>query len=405
MSAHSSKLHSYSRGILDGAAKELGIEAEQIAYITPCLQLQITHLGKRKRDDIEPPYIYKILDIKGNLDTIHNAWQQVVLQQPQLRTCFTATPHKDHEFAQIVLKEYELQWSDTEVDSIASLASTVKDHIKLSQELLKLSKPPYRFDVFRFGVHTKLVIVMHSGLCDEQSLNLLIQDVQTICRGSMTSERPDSYLMDEYFQNMDETKIQKFWKGVMSGFEPSRFPDLTGETSSNKNKQKVRRVESLKHPESLEGIESRCTKLQISTVSLCQAVWSKLLSQYTGERDVCFGSYTNCRDLELNQVDIIVGQCSNILPLRVVVTADLTNLHLVQRFQQMNKDMREFTTVPLHHIENLSRGSEERLFDTVIRFDYDRPHDQLYDSQIWTCGWEHEGISVSDHLRHSKKHV
>jgi len=80
------------------------------------------------------------------------------------------------------------------------------------------------------------------------------------------------------------------------------------------------------------------------------------------------------------------------------MSPELTNIELVRKLQQIEVDMQDYKAVPLHHIEQVSRGSEGRLFDSVLKFAYGVPHNKLYDSQIWTCGWEHGGIDVSDYL-------
>jgi non-ribosomal peptide synthetase component F len=58
-------------------------------------------------------------------------------------------------------------------------------------------------------------------------------------------------------------------------------------------------------------------RLTLNTVF--QGAWAILLSRYSGERDVMYGSVVSGREVPFQGIESLVGLCVNTLPARVTV--------------------------------------------------------------------------------------
>ena len=73
---------------------------------------------------------------------------------------------------------------------------------------------------------------------------------------------------------------------------------------------------------SLQAV-ARSQRLTLST--FIQGAWALLLSRYSGQDDVLFGITVSGRPPELPGVESMVGMFINVLPLRVVVTEEVSS--------------------------------------------------------------------------------
>src|SRR6185369_6929678 len=104
--------------------------------------------------------------------------------------------------------------------------------------------------------------------------------------------------------------------------------------------------------------------------TVIQAAWAILLSRYSGERDVVFGTTLSGRPPDLTGVERMVGLFINTLPMRVEVRPDEPIPTLMRRVQERLSKMREYEYSPLTNIQGWSevpRGS--RLFDSIVVFE------------------------------------
>ena len=69
-----------------------------------------------------------------------------------------------------------------------------------------------------------------------------------------------------------------------------------------------------------EGLQSLAQQHQITLNTLMQGVWALLLSRYSGETDIVFGTVVSGRSIALPDIDSMIGLFINTLPVRVQIS-------------------------------------------------------------------------------------
>ncbi|MGH9936775.1 MAG: condensation domain-containing protein, partial [Blastocatellia bacterium] len=114
--------------------------------------------------------------------------------------------------------------------------------------------------------------------------------------------------------------------------------------------------------------------------TLMLGVWAALLSRYSGEKDVLFGSVVSGRPPELCDVEATVGLFINTLPVRVFVDADARFVEWIKELQSRQTEARQFEFSPLVEAQRWSGVTPgRRLFDHFLAFEnYPGSNDELW---------------------------
>jgi non-ribosomal peptide synthetase component F len=95
-----------------------------------------------------------------------------------------------------------------------------------------------------------------------------------------------------------------------------------------------------------------------------------LLSRYSGEEDVLFGTTVSGRPAELSGVEEMVGLFINTLPVRVRVESEAEVVEWLRRLQVEQVEMREYEYSPLVEVQRWSEvGAGTPLFESLLVFE------------------------------------
>src|SRR5262249_2150115 len=100
-----------------------------------------------------------------------------------------------------------------------------------------------------------------------------------------------------------------------------------------------------------------------------QGAWALLLSRYSGEEDVVFGTTVSGRSAPLPGIESMVGLFINTLPLRVAVPPDIPLVRWLKDIQETNSELLQHEHVPLAEVQSWSsvpRGLP--LFESILVF-------------------------------------
>jgi len=108
--------------------------------------------------------------------------------------------------------------------------------------------------------------------------------------------------------------------------------------------------------------------LTLNTV--VQGVWGLLLSRWSGEREVCFGTTVSGRPADLPGADSITGLFINTLPVRVDVDGSAAPADWLRALQSAQADARGYDHVPLSDLRDWSAlDAGEPLFESLVVFE------------------------------------
>ena len=344
-----------------------------VMKIRPCTPLQEAMLSAEQSSLAHAYSNVMVLNIKGDISRIKECWARMSQRHEILRTAFISTEDLKYAFAQVILENYEIPWYDHEWhDNSISWASDVLENLR------KANKPPIYLALATDSTSTKLMFCCHHALYDGIAVKNLLKEVQDLYIG-MQLQPPVSY--DIYLQHMisqDTDKAEEYWRTLFRDFQPTFFPNLTGQATKNKGSPScVKR--RLQMP--LNKIRQAYPHASVSLLSLVQATWAKLIHFYTGENDVCFGNVMSGRSLPGQNLDHLVAPCFNTLPVRVNFDFAGTNSSLIDHVQNLNIGSFDFQMTPLRRIQNVTLKEHGHLFDTLIILQ--QPSKPLDDS-IWT---------------------
>ncbi|HEX8190484.1 MAG TPA: amino acid adenylation domain-containing protein [Pyrinomonadaceae bacterium] len=161
-----------------------------------------------------------------------------------------------------------------------------------------------------------------------------------------------------------------FWRGTLRGFEAptplvESLPDNRTRPGDDYVQHKM--VVSLATTTALRALARRH---QLTLHSVVQGAWALLLSSYTGERDVVFGSVSSGRPAELAGVENIVGALNNLLPVRVRLRPEQTLTSWLKELQAAQVEQRQYEhTSLLDVLEWCGLPKGRLLFDSYLVFE------------------------------------
>ncbi|MGH3611482.1 MAG: amino acid adenylation domain-containing protein, partial [Pseudonocardia sp.] len=174
----------------------------------------------------------------------------------------------------------------------------------------------------------------------------------------------------QWLAEQDGQRAEEHWRQVLSGFAaPTGLPyDRQPREAHRAESAETVRVElSAEESERLQRFAQR-GGLTLNTI--VQGAWAVLLSRYSREPEVLFGTTVSGRPAELAGVESMVGMFINTVPTRVRVDDTAQVLPWLRGLQAQQSESRQFDFVSLTQLQawsDLPAGAN--LFDCMIVFE------------------------------------
>jgi non-ribosomal peptide synthase protein (TIGR01720 family) len=321
-----------------------------------------------------------LLHGKLHIEPFRRAWQRVVKQHPILRTGFVSEGLPEP--LQIVQREAELEFRilDWRQATEAEQARRFTELLEADQERgLDLEHPPLmRLAWVRVGDEDwRFVWSHHHVILDGWSLPLLLRDVMIFYEGfrlghdiALPAPRPYRDFI-EWLGAQDWREAEAYWRGNLRGFRsptPLRIGARASVPLDDKDSYGEAHLDlSAEETAALEGM-ARSRKLAVN--ALFQGAWALLLSVYSGERDIVYGTTVSGRSALLPGVDSMLGLFINMLPFRVQVEPGMPLLDWLHRLQAEHAELRQYEHTPLDRVQRWSDIEGGRaLFESTLAFE------------------------------------
>ncbi len=171
-----------------------------------------------------------------------------------------------------------------------------------------------------------------------------------------------------WLKAQDLQKAENFWRKKLAGFyapTPLMVDRKTDQPTTEY--PKIRNVYSAQLSAQAEAFTKQ---QQITLNTLFQGALAIILSKYSSEKDVVFGSTVSGRPTEIPGVEGMVGLFINTLPIRVQLTENQTIGEWLKELQLQNVEMRQFEYTPLVNIHKWSDvAGSQPLFETLLVFE------------------------------------
>lgn len=324
-----------------------------------------------------------VCTLSGSMDLVafQQAWKIVVERHAVLRTAFIWEGLDEP--LQVVRQTVELPFTHEDWRGL----SETKQHNRLEAYIQKdrtrgfdpAKAPLLRLALFQVAadVH-QFVWSFHHLQLDGWSTGLLLEEVfdsyETLHCGALPTSRSPRPFKDYvgWLKQQDIHQAESFWKKELAGFTTPTT--LRVDRGSAAEKSTASSSYQQRQKELSESVSERLQHLaqqhRLTLNTIFQGAWAILLSRYSSERDVLFGTTVSGRPADLPGVESMIGMFINTLPARIQVDPDAEILPWLKNIQSRQLELRRYEYSPLVEIQGWSDVPKGRaLFDTIVVFE------------------------------------
>jgi acyl carrier protein len=320
--------------------------------------------------------------LTGRLDlaSFERAWQRILERHSVLRTAFVWK--SQDEPLQVVLRRVDVPFErhDWRHLSPSERQSRLAEYLEEDRRrgfdlarapLLRLALLQTEAETFEF-VWTQHHILM-DGWCRPVIVNEWVQLYSVLCVGKEAELEPTRPYRDyiSWLKNQDLHDAESFWRQTLRGYTettPLGNEDVHLEFPSLKDR--YGQLDGRVPPQTTSKLQAICRQRRLTLNTLVQGIWALLLSRYSGNDDVVFGTTVSGRPEDLPGVESIVGLFINTLPFRLKIAYEANLWHWLTEVQEQHLELRQYEYCSAGQIHQWSEmpGSQP-LFESVLVFE------------------------------------
>jgi amino acid adenylation domain-containing protein/non-ribosomal peptide synthase protein (TIGR01720 family) len=330
------------------------------------------------------------LNVDLNVAVFSEAWQHVVERHAILRTSFVW--EEVDEPLQVVHPHVSLPIVERDLRGLApadqerllnEFSSEERSHaFELDQApLMRLALLRTADDCYRF------IWTHHHILLDGWSAALVLHEVVTayeaLAHGGELPAPVQRPFRDyvAWLQKQDVAKAERFWRAELKGFTRPLVLAAGWPAKSDRHNESGS-VELRLSSEETSALQAFARRHHLTMSTLVHGAFALLLSRYTTEADVVFGTTVSGRPPVLPEVGSMVGLFINTLPVRVPVSPEESALSWLERLQAKLVGMRDYEYSPLVDVQSWSEVPRRQdLFETLLVFENHPVDATLLDSK------------------------
>lgn len=219
----------------------------------------------------------------------------------------------------------------------------------------------------------RVVLSFHHILLDGWSLSILFKEVlmdyATLAQGMpLDAVAPPPY--SEYIgwlQKQDMREAEAFWRTYLSGITNPTAMLFPARRASDPVEDEIICDTDLKLS---TDIYELARHLRVTVNTLIQGAWAVILSAYSSNNEVVFGTTVAGRPPDLLGVEQMIGLFINTLPLRTYLAPSESIALWLQQLLKQQVEARRYDYVPLTSIQNWSGvSSGVALFESLVVFE------------------------------------
>lgn len=336
-----------------------------------------------------------IYDFSGNLEVeqLEMSCKELVKAHPILKTVFKL--EDDGVYMEIPpgqVLPFEIHHATA--DNLESKTSEICSKDRVSP----LGAPISRFDLVLISpVQHRLVIrishAQYDGFCADtfsHHLRLLY----------LLWPLPQALPFYEYAERIQMPSVirdaELYWRDHLKG---SRMPKLV-----QRNMPRPPFDNTLDGQFKMVVAEPSLRHLGISTVTIVKTCWALVIASLSSSVDVVFGDFVSGRQIDIPDVETIVGPCVNFMPIRVRISSNMTNLELMKEVQANLISAIPHETLGFKRIiRNCTDWGRDERFSSIVNFVNIEPTDSK--TEVWKDGSEEDRLvvnSIYEEQQHDK---
>ncbi|WP_151737083.1 non-ribosomal peptide synthetase [Paenibacillus tengchongensis] len=312
------------------------------------------------------------LTLTGDVDieVMQKSWDFVIESNEMLRTVYRWRNIENP--VQIILKSHKVNMNYYDFSLLAENTkqlelsklkeSDLRNRIDITKESLRVSLcklAESRYEMIISNHH-----ILYDGWSNAIILEELLQAYNNYKQGSVPSKiqknKFKSFIAE--MKQLDPTKSRAFWNEYLHGFEPGNdyFRNTTGKSIIKKSEYTISAEISNKIKE--------CSKqYKVTTASILYSTWAIMLQTLNNEDDILFGTVVSGRNVNMKNIETMVGMCINTIPLRVKINIQEKIVDLLMKIDHSLKHRDGYENTPLTEIKASSNLNQlEDLFNSIV---------------------------------------
>jgi acyl carrier protein len=287
-----------------------------------------------------------------NVMAFQRAWQQIVDRHSVLRTAFVWK--EQDEPLQVVLRQVRLLIEEGDWRNLppAEQQARLAGHLaEVRRRGFDLTQPPLmRLALFRLkDTLYQFAWSQHHILMDGWCRPLILKEFESLYRSYSLGQEPQlepPHPYREYIAWLAQKELaaaENFWREKLRG--------VTSPTPLGRVAEDARPAGQTERYESLEGrlgaaetqkLNGLARQHRLTLNTLIQGAWALLLSRYSGEEEVVFGTTVSGRPASLPGAETMIGLFINTLPFRLTVHPATGLWPWLQELQAQHLECREY---------------------------------------------------------------
>ncbi|RGD62650.1 amino acid adenylation domain-containing protein [Kitasatospora xanthocidica] len=356
-----------------------GREVTDLLPLTPLQEGMLFHRLVGGEDDVYLDQAALLLEGVADPHALALAWQRVADRTPALRTSvvWEGVPAP----LQVVRRGVRLPVTHLDLRAVDPAERAERlERLKAEDLALGLdiaTAPLTRLTLVRLPeARVQLLWTSHHLVLDGWSLAQVLTDVfaeyAALTTGGVPAPAVRRPFADyvHWLAGQDAGAARAHWRSVLDGFATAT--PLPADRA-RREAHRARSAGSLSAALSEQVSEqlartARQSGLTLGTV--VQGAWALLLSRYSGEPDVLFGTTVSGRPEELPGVESMIGMFINTLPTRVRVDGERTAADWLRELQADQAEARRHSAVSLAELTGFSDvPAGSALFDSIVAFE------------------------------------
>ncbi len=322
-----------------------------------------------------------------NEKAMFDAWRTVVSRHQILRTSLlwenVPVPLQIvHKRVDLHLQEYD--WSKLDADSaLQKFQRFLIDDRNLGFNFKQPSIMRLNW-VALPNQENRLVWSFHHILLDGWSMPVVFAELfsiyDSLVAGDSVSELPNPPRYQDFIhwqQSQDQAKAKAYWRDYLSGFTaPTPIPVKNSQALINQLEEtqnvaaKYLEKEVAIGGNLLLGIQGLAKQSHLTLNHIMQGLWAILLSRYSNEHDVLFGTTVSGRPAELNGIESMVGLFINTLPMRMQVENNASFIDWLKLQQEKQTEAKNYEYSSLVDVQNCCETPlKQAMFESILVFE------------------------------------
>lgn len=313
------------------------------------------------------------LDIRAIIQAPRTSIQYTMLyldksidRERLLRACDELA--KTHDILRTVFVEHESNLFQVVVDDLDAPVTMRQADGDLEQYVIDFCKEDIESN-FRLGssflkmLHVEgndgqkcLMIRLSHAQYDGISLPMLLRDLDSLYMGEkIINFEPFSSYMAQIRGELAQIQALKYWSNLLDGSSLSTL-DGTSVQPADKSIFQAKPVNISQRPE------------DITMANLLTSAWALVLARRLRKPDVTFGSVTSGRNIDLANVENVMGPCYQFTPIRVSFKSQWTAMDLLRFVQRQSAESAAHDFLGFEKISKRCTqwSSEAQFFDSIV---------------------------------------